>query len=163
RIAEVAQVGLRALHPLPVQALLARVGAQLKQALARGQATTVRRHAALAGAGDAVGVGRVAAGVQLGAVEVAVLVAIDADTDARSRRHAGVGQLLTGGAGDGAQLRVGDRRLGGAVALERAGGGTQPAARLIRFHSLHRQVALAERGARDHQIDARADDATVRV
>ena len=48
----------------------------------------------VAAAGDARRVGRIGAGVELVAVEEAVLVAVDADARARARRHAGVGQLL---------------------------------------------------------------------
>ena len=75
------------------------------------------------------GVRRIGAGVELGAVVVAVLVAIDADARAAARRHAGVGQLLAGGGREGPQGRVADRRLGVAVALERAIREAHPAAR----------------------------------
>ena len=49
-------------------------------------------------------------GVELVAVEEAVLVAVDADARAVARRHAGVGQLLPGGRRERAHLGVGEQR-----------------------------------------------------
>ena len=80
--------------------------------------------------GNARRVRRVAAGVELVAIEVPVLVAVDADAPSRARRHAGVGQLLARGGGERAQVGVGERRVGRAVELEGAGRREIAAARL---------------------------------
>src|SRR4030095_1843044 len=70
--------------------------------------------------GDAQRVRRIAARVQLVAVEVAVLVAVDAHAYPGAERGAGVGELLPRHRGQGTEVVVRERSVGGTVELEDA-------------------------------------------
>ena len=109
------------------------------------------------------GISRIAAGVDLVAVEEAVLVPVDADPHARPRRDAMVGALLPCHGGVGAQLGVGERGLAPAVALEAAPAGPEPPALHAGEDALHRQLARAGRRLRDHEVDPWAGGRGVRA
>src|SRR5207244_8690279 len=99
---------------------------------------------------------RVAAGVELVAIEEAVLVAVDADTLPGTGRDAGVGPLLPRHGRLRPQRRVAEERLRDPVAAERPARLPDPAALLAAEVALHDHLALARRGAGDEQEIGRA-------
>src|SRR4029453_2344164 len=114
-----------------------------------------------AAARDAARIGRVAAGVDLGTIEEAVLVAFDAGPRAVAWRHAGVGQLLPRGRRERADLGVRQESLARPVAAELAGYEPHGAALLAGDGALHAQLTLAGCGALDEKIDAGIDGGRV--
>ena len=108
------------------------------------------------------GIGGIRARIELVPIVEAVLVAVDAGARARAGRHAGVGQLLVRRRRrHPAQGGVAERRLGFAIADELPAGAAQPAARLAAHGPLDDQVALAQAGARDEQVETRPHRAGV--
>src|SRR5581483_10260126 len=113
-----------------------------------------RAHRRISPSRRARGVGGIGAGVDLVAVEEAVLVAVDAEALARAGRDAGVGPLLAGDLRLLDDRALADQRLGDAIGAELPVRETEPAARLAVQVALHDEVAVAGGGARDEQVDA---------
>src|SRR5262249_57149977 len=111
--------------PLPFEAVLQLERRRLDQRdrtardRRRGRRGGARRRRAGRGrgpAGRACRVRRIAAGIELGAIEEGVLVAIDAYAGPAPGRDTGIGELLPGGGRERSHLGVGEEPLAGAVA-----------------------------------------------
>src|SRR5207249_1359348 len=100
--------------------------------------------------------------VELGAIEEAVEVAIDADPGARARRDAGVDLLLPRRRGEVAERRLREHRVRVAVGLEVVAADVDRAARLAVDVALDDQVAVPGVVARDQEVDATGARGVVR-
>src|SRR5262249_29281463 len=96
-------------------------------------------------------------------IEAAVEIAVDADAQSRPDRNARIGALLLRRRGLTAELCVGQERVAGSVGLEPPVRLSHPAALHAPEIPLHHHLALVQRRAGDHQVDALADGGRARA